>query len=130
MNRLEQRIKDYENLDCPKIVVGNKAEDMDAREVYMENGMVFSDKYGMEYYETRLRSVKHNDGIEETLSSLIIQIIRRIPEPPDASMLLDSNIKIGYDLTREENIAYRKALFEPKIPDELRQKLTNKMDWL
>jgi hypothetical protein len=53
-------------------------------------------------------------------------IVRRIPDPPEPSLLLYSNIKVGYNLTKEQNIAYRKALFKKEEPEGT----TTEVDWL
>ena len=62
-----QYIKENKNLDIPKILIGNKADLEDQREVSQEQAEKFADSIGCKFYEG---SAKSGENIKESLDEI------------------------------------------------------------
>ena len=92
------------NPGLPVVLVGNKADGEVA--VRSQEASIFAEKNGVKYFET---VAVRNEQVSEAFSSLIAEIIAKIPNPPEPSLLLRRRIQIGRQLA--ENQAFRSALF-------------------
>ena len=61
--------------DVPFIILGNKVDKSEVREVSEEEGRKFAEKYGVEYIET---SAKNNKNVNEAFELLAIKILEGI----------------------------------------------------
>jgi len=61
--------------DVPFVIVGNKVDKSEAREVSEEEGKKFAKKYGVEYIET---SAKNDMNVNKAFESLAIKILEGI----------------------------------------------------
>ena len=104
--RLPELMRDIEeaNPGLPVVLVGNKADGEVA--VRSQEASIFAEKNGVKYFET---VAVRNEQVSEAFSSLIAEIIAKIPTPPEPSLLLRRRIQIGRQLA--ENQAFRSALF-------------------
>ena len=104
--RLPELMRDIEeaNPGLPVVLVGNKADGEVA--VRSQEASIFAEKNGVKYFET---VAVRNEQVSEAFSSLIAEIIAKIPNPPEPSLLLRRRIQIGRQLA--ENQAFRSALF-------------------
>lgn len=111
LDRLEEWLAAVQEagLKVPRVLVGNKvdaAADEGVR-VSAEDIDDFCTKHDLQYFEA---SALENRGITEATSVLLAQVINRIPNPPESSLLLHQRVQIGRRLAQNEQ--YREALFD------------------
>ncbi|KAJ5080695.1 small gtp binding protein rab8 [Anaeramoeba ignava] len=73
-----QLIEKSDLSNYPKILIGNKCDLENQREVSKEKGKEFADKIGIPFFET---SAKENINIDEAFEKLIKMILETNPEP-------------------------------------------------
>ena len=81
-----------ENADSLKmILVGNKIDLDDAREISLDEGRIFSNLYDIPFYET---SVKDNKNVDEAFEKLVSSCIEKIKkETPREEVKLTSTTR-------------------------------------
>lgn len=92
----------------PMVLVGNKTDLAGtSSRVSSDEAEEFALRHGMQYFET---SAADNQGVTEAFSSLMAEVIRLLPNPPEPSLLVKTRIEVGRRLT--DNRAFRAALFD------------------
>jgi len=91
--------------DLPKVLIGNKSHQTE--EVSSAEANLIAHQIGCPYFET---TATENLKVAEAFSILIAQVIARIPNPPEPSLLLRKRVQIGKQLA--DNKAFRAALFD------------------
>ena len=72
-----QNIYDMKEKDVPLILIGNKCDLEEQREVFTEEGIEAAKKYNTLYFET---SAKEGINVEESFEELLNKIIKKIEE--------------------------------------------------
>lgn len=96
IGRWLQDIKDVARADVVTILLGNKSDLSDKRQVSYDEAKLFAQTHGMQYFET---SAKTGDGINEAINACVA--------------VIEQNVEDGsYEVAQNENIDF--AQEEPK----------------
>ena len=90
---IEQWMEDiqrYGNVGTRCVLVGNKIDDEDNRQVSTEEGEQLADEYDILFFET---SAKTGKGVDEVFVQLSIEMSQE-PQPPDPS---PTNVVVSFD---------------------------------
>ena len=81
-------IKDSKGLDFPSILLGNKSDLSEKRQVPKESGEELAKEYGIKFYET---SNKNGTNIKEVIFDLINQIVETKTNQIQDYVIIDKN---------------------------------------
>ena len=84
-------IYDLKDRETPIILIGNKCDLKDGREVSEEEGLETAEKYKTKYFET---SAKEGINVEEAIDELIKKIITKKEEEENSKDKKDNSIKL------------------------------------
>jgi len=75
-------IKDHADAQVNVVLVGNKSDDSEKRQVTTDEGQGLANEYSLKFFET---SAKHNLGVDETFEAIAKETKARMTQEPSMS---------------------------------------------
>ena len=91
INEWMKSVKEAKGDDCPMILLGNKMDLEDEREITEEEGINLANEFGIEFFET---SNKNNINIKEAIDSILNTLIEKREKDSD-TIISSSKLSIN-----------------------------------